>query len=113
MFYDNFIGMSPEIREKFQGVDMNKQRLLLSGSLYMVMLASQGNEAAGLYLHKIAKRHSKADLDIRPELYDLWLQAVMQTVRIIDTQCNADIERAWREVMLYGVEYLKNRYHEE
>ncbi|NOG61522.1 MAG: globin [Proteobacteria bacterium] len=89
---------------------MEQQKIVLHASIQMIMLASQGNKAAIDYLDSIAKLHSKAELDIRPELYDIWLDTLMETVSIIDTNYDKKIDNAWKKVMNYGIEYMKSQY---
>lgn len=89
---------------------MHHQKMMLHASLYMIMLAAQNNDAAFVYLERVAKRHSKSALDIKPELYDIWLETLIETVSEIDTIFNANVENAWREVMNYGIAYMKSQY---
>ena len=111
-FYDRFTGSSPEVREKFRGVDMKGQARVLEDSLYVVAVAVQGEEGslARGDLPRLAERHSRRDLDIRPELYDLWLQCLVETARNHDPQWSEDIAAAWRETLTFGADYLRQRY---
>ena len=70
-FYDRFVGSSEEVREKFRDVDLTRQVRMLQDSLYVVAVAAQGEEGspARNALPWLAERHSRRDLDIRPELY--------------------------------------------
>ena len=52
----------------------------MSSSLYALVLVIEGSKAAILYLDKIARQHGREDLDIRPELYDVWLKCLIETV---------------------------------
>ena len=111
-FYERFISSSEEIRAKFAGTDMKRQVRMLEDSLYVVAVAVQGEE--GSYargdLPRIAARHSRKDLDIRPGLYDLWLECLIETVRTHDPQFSQEIEAAWRETLAFGVNYMRERY---
>lgn len=109
-FYSAFIHSSPEVAAKFTHVDMHKQHHMLQASFYMVMLASQGQEAAQLYLDKVAEKHSRTGFDIRPELYELWLASLLATVAATDPRWNPALETAWREMMAYGIRYMQSRY---
>jgi hemoglobin-like flavoprotein len=110
LFYQKFVISNPEIREKFSNTDMEKQKMMLHASIYMIMLATQGNEAASDYLDKISKRHSKIDLDIEPKHYDTWLDTLVKTVSETDPIYSDKTESAWRLVMSFGVDYMKSRY---
>lgn len=76
----------------------------------MVAMASVGGDAADLYLEYIARLHDRHHFNIEPDLYDLWLEALIDTVREFDNEFDAEIERAWRSVMSYGIEYMTSRY---
>ena len=110
LFYRKFVISNPEVQEKFSNTDMEYQKMMLHASLYMIMLATRNNDAAEAYLDRVAKRHSKSALDIRPELYDLWLETLIETVKEIDSIFNDDVENAWRTVMTFGIDYMKSKY---
>jgi hemoglobin-like flavoprotein len=111
-FYERFIGSSEEVREKFKGTDMKRQVRLLEDSLLVVAVAVQGEEGsvARGALPRIAARHSRKDLDIRPGLYDLWRECLIDTVRTHDPQFSSEVEAAWRETLAFGVDYMRARY---
>jgi hemoglobin-like flavoprotein len=111
-FYRSFVASSEEVRAKFAGTDMKQQVRMLEDSLYVVAVAVQGEEGslARSELPRIAARHSRKDRDIRPELYDLWLECLIETVRTHDPQCSAEVEAAWRETMAFGIDYMRARY---
>ena len=110
LFYQKFIISNSEIREKFSNTDMENQKMMLHASLYMIMLATQSNDAASKYLDIVANQHSKSALDIRPELYEIWLETLLETVSIIDPKHNIEVETAWTKVMTYGIDYMNSKY---
>jgi hemoglobin-like flavoprotein len=111
-FYERFIGSSAEVREKFKNTDMKRQGQVLADSLYVVANAVQGEEGspARRELPRIAARHSRADRDIRPGLYDLWIRCLVDTARAHDPRFDPDVERAWREVLTFGADYMRHHY---
>jgi hemoglobin-like flavoprotein len=111
-FYDRFVGSSAEVREKFRNTDMKRQAQVLADSLYVVANAVQGEEGslARRELPKIAARHSRTDRDIRPGLYDLWISCLLETARDTDPRFDPEIERAWREVLTFGADYMRHHY---
>ncbi len=72
-FYELFMASSKEVKEKFKTTDFDKQKLALKSSFYMMVLTVQGNARGYRYLEDIAELHSSRRLNIKPELYDLWL----------------------------------------
>ena len=109
-FYDLFVAASPEAAEKFKDTDLERQCRAMSSSLYALVLVIEGSKAAILYLDKIARQHGREDLDIRPELYDVWLKCLIETVSEFDPQYSDEIERLWRDAMAFGVKFMQSRY---
>lgn len=108
-FYDCFIGSSAQVAEYFKNTDMERQKEMLKKSFYALFVFYATNSADD-YLEKIAERHSKRGLDIRPELYDLWLENLMKTVKEFDPMFNDDVELSWRLVLSTGITYMKFKY---
>jgi hemoglobin-like flavoprotein len=111
-FYERFLASSDAVREKFRGVDLQRQGRVLEDSLYVVAVAVQGEEGslARGDLPRLAERHSRRDLDVRPELYDMWTRCLVETAREHDPQWSEDVAAAWRETLAFGVEYMRRRY---
>jgi hemoglobin-like flavoprotein len=111
-FYERFVGSSAEVREKFKNTDMKRQAQVLADTLYVVANAVQSEEGspARRELPRIAARHSRADRDIRPGLYDLWISCLVETARAHDPSFGPDVERAWREVLTFGADYMRHHY---
>jgi hemoglobin-like flavoprotein len=111
-FYERFVGSSAEVREKFKNTDMKRQARVLADSLYVVANAVQSEEGspARRELPRIAARHSRGDRDIRPGLYDLWISCLLETARAHDPRFDPEVERAWREVLTFGADYMRHHY---
>ena len=58
----------------------------------------------------LAARHSRTDRDVRPELYDLWLDCLLRAARLHDAQFSPGIEAAWKATLAVGIEYMRSRY---
>ena len=111
-FYQRFVASSDEVRAKFAKTDMMRQVRVMEDTLFVVANAVQGEEGspARSDLPRIAERHSRRDLDIRPELYDLFLECLIVTVRTHDPKFTPEVEAAWREVMGFSIDYMRKRY---
>ena len=111
-FYERFTSSSEEVREKFRGVDMKRQVGMLEASLYVVAVAAQGEEGSPARgdLPRLAERHSRRGLDIRPELYDLWAQCLVETARVTDPLWSDEVAAAWRETLAAGIEQMRRGY---
>jgi len=108
-FYTLFLASSDAVAKKFEHTDLRKQARLLKTSLYIMMLASDESERI-VHLERLAKLHSRAELDIKPELYDVWLDRLVQAVKEFDPLFDLEIETAWRRVLQPGIEFMKSRY---
>lgn len=109
-FYELFLSSSPEVAEKFRHTDFNRQTTALKSSLFILMLASQRRAVVIEHLERLAELHSHKHLDIRPQLYDLWLDSLLQAVQEFDHLYDHHIEAAWRSVLGYGIEFMRSRY---
>jgi hemoglobin-like flavoprotein len=107
-FYQQFLASSPKIREKFTGTDMPAQKQLLrQGILNLVMFARGMPDGK---LRALGNSHSREGFDIRPELYDLWTQSLLETIGRHDQQFAEPLRRDWREVLNKGIEVIKSHY---
>ena len=96
--------------EKFIDTDFEHQQEAMRLSLRMMAMASVESDAADLYLEYIAKRHDRHHLNIEPELYDNWLESLIDTARECDDEFDAEVEQAWRSVLRYGIDYMISHY---
>ena len=53
---------------------------------------------------------SRRDLDIATELYELWLQSLLQAVAEHDPQHTAALHYACQRVMREGINFFTSRY---
>ena len=108
-FYEKFIQSSPIVKEHFKNTDMLHQKQMLKKSFYSLLVFYASNHADD-YLEKTALVHSKHKHNISPELYDLWLENLIDTVKEYDPRFNEEIELAWRLVLSAGITYMKFKY---
>jgi hemoglobin-like flavoprotein len=111
-FYAFFMDSSDEVREKFSKTDFKVQTRVLADSFWAMSVAAQGprTSAAWADLPRLASRHSRSDLDIRPGLYDTWLDCLIQAVRKHDVHFSSEVEEAWRTTLRPGIEYMRAKY---
>ena len=110
-FYDRFITSSPKVREKFTHTDFVRQRRALRASLHLMPLAAEDPEnGPQRYLTDLALRHSRKQLNIGSELYDLWLDSLLETVQEFDPEFTPEVAAAWEEVMMVGIQYMLKKY---
>ena len=88
---------------------MDKQHKMLKESFYNLMSFSVFKEVPES-LARVAATHNQANYDIRPALYDLWLECLISAVKGHDVQFSDEVELAWRLVMAKGIAYMKFKY---
>ncbi len=108
-FYDNFTHLSEDVAAKFTNVNMVRQQQMLSTSIN-TMLNCYVEREISPEMHRIAVMHDRAHLDIRPELYDRWLECLIEAVKKFDVDFDEDVELAWRLVLSTGIAFMKFRH---
>ena len=111
-FYDRFMDSSEEVAEKFKHTEFPRQARVLADSLYAMAVAAESGKEGVVWkeLDRLGARHSRGDLDIRPALYDTWLECLLAAAREFDPEFSPEIEAAWRETLAPGIDYLRSRY---
>jgi hemoglobin-like flavoprotein len=111
LFYEKFLASSPKVKEKFANTDMIRQKRALRTSLHlMLMAAGDGEEGPKKHLADMAERHSSRDLKIGAELYDLWLDCLLDTVKESDPEYDDKVREAWDEVMSVGIGFMLSHF---
>ena len=109
-FYELFLASSDEVKQKFARTDFKRLKRMLRESFYLMLMASSGEPNAQGHLERRAVTHSRAELDITPPLYDLWLRCLLQTVAEFDPDFNPQVQRAWQVMMMAGIDFMIERY---
>jgi hemoglobin-like flavoprotein len=99
---------SEEVKEKFKNTDSQKQVEILARSFHSIKLAP----VIGQRMDKLAIAHGKKARNINPELYDLWLDCLMQIVSIHDTEFTDEVKTAWTQIMGPGLQHMKSKYNQ-
>ena len=111
-FYDLFLSSSPEVKEKFRDTDFERQRRVLRDSFFVMEMVSESSpdSPAWANLRKLAIAHDRKHRDVRPELYDLWLECLIKAVSEFDPDYSPAIEKAWRKTMQTGIYHMQAAY---
>ena len=107
-FYATFLASSPTIREKFARTDMTAQKQLLRAGILNLVLFARG--MPDTKLRALGQSHSRAQLDIHPELYDLWIDALLKTIGQHDEDLQQADLQAWRAVLNKSIDVIKAAY---
>lgn len=107
-FYQRFMLKSEKIRDLFDRVDMERQKLMLRKSItFMILFAS--NKKGETYLADLADNHAR--LNISHDMFEHWMSALIESVAYFDPFFNKEVEVAWRVNFSPGIEYM--RHHPE
>ena len=109
-FYDRFMASSDEVREKFSDTDFDLQKARLLDALTLAADVVDGDAGAMRHLHERAESHGRHQLDIKPHLYDLWLDSLLATAAETDPKFETETEDAWREVLGHIIAYMRLHY---
>lgn len=107
-FYEYFLQSSEEVRAKFIRTDMASQKRLLRQGIMNLVMVSRG--MPDTKLRQLGATHSRQGFDIPPHLYDLWVHALLVTVKKHDKDYTPDIKDAWLDVLNRGIAVIKSCY---
>ncbi len=111
LFYDIFISSHPDIKKLFVDINLKKQYGLLKIGLNMALLFIDGNDiiAKGV-LDKIQISHNRSHLNIKPELYQFWINSLIETIKIKDNKFSDELESKWRQGLQKTVDFIIKGY---
>lgn len=87
---------------------MEKQKKMLRMSIAFMMHSNRSMDS----LCATTEKHSKKLLDIKPHLYSVWLDCMVEAVKLTDPEFDEDIEESWRIIMQPGINYMIDKYDE-
>lgn len=109
-FYDRFLSSSEEVADMFKYTDFERQHRMLIHSLEMASHSVEGDPEALHMLSEQAVRHSRENLDIRPGLYPVWLEAIIEAASEHDPFWDGTVEEAWRTVLGHIIHHMISKY---
>lgn len=105
-FYDRFTAASPEVAERFRNTNMDRQKAMMRLSLSMLVMFSEGKPIARPSLEQLRNTHGPGRYEIRGELYGLWLECLLETLRECDPKFDQGLDQQWREAMQKGIDFM-------
>jgi hemoglobin-like flavoprotein len=109
-FYEIFLNSNPIIKPLFAKTDFKKQKELLRTGLFMLLAHLEGKSSGTMGLNRIAESHSKKKLNINPNLYQFWIDSLVQAVKECDKKCDPELERVWQKCLRAGVDHIASQY---
>lgn len=102
-FYEHFLAQ-PVIAPMFEHTDLQKQQLMLKKSvLHLITYYASGTITPDF--HRLANQHVQLGVD--PELLDVWMMALLATIREFDDEIDETTELAWCWAMAPGIAYMR------
>ena len=98
-FYEIFLS-EPGVAEMFDGVDMAAQEAMLRSSFFRVLSYHVTGEWTP-ELDRVGEVH--ANLGIDPDLFQRWLECLLETVRQVDPDADEETLLGWRLALLPGL----------
>ncbi len=104
-FYKNFILSSPLILVAFENTNMARQNTMLKVAI---------SNMVGFFVTKVATEyiismaHMHKGLNIKHELYDLFMESLLLTLKQLYPHYNNECAVAWRITMAPGIEFMKH-----
>ena len=102
-FYELFLAKSPEIPPMFARTDFPHQKLMLRESILEMLVFAQTGSGRD-EIKRLAERHRQ--LNVTRAHYELWLDALCESLAKHDCEFNSDLERMWRDSMQKGIELM-------
>ena len=109
-FYALFVASSKEVAAKFRFTDFDRQERMLLKSLRLSAAATEGDPDGLAELTKRAETHDREHLDIKPAMYDLWLQSVIAAASEYDPRWDQEVAAAWNTILGFVVLHMTRRY---
>ena len=101
--FDTYLGKSPEIPPIFAHTDFPHQKLMLRESLLEMLIFAQTGSGRD-EIERLAERHR--GLNVKPEHYDLWLEALCEALAKHDPAFTPELEQLWRHTMHKGIQLM-------
>jgi hemoglobin-like flavoprotein len=103
VFYDLFLRKSPDIPPMFARTDFPHQKLMLRESL-LEMLVFVQTESNRSEIDRLGERHRQ--LNVKRVHYDLWLDALCESLTACDAEFTPALEQMWRDAMRKGIDVM-------
>ncbi len=113
-FFDTFYGdladRVPGVGALFAGTDMRRQNALVRDGIDALIHYAEGGPAAAEELARLGKLHGRDFLNIQPDLYTGWADALRHTVAQFDPKHTDLVDAAWGEVLADGIALMASFY---
>ena len=110
VFYKKFLNSSHVVPPLFSATEFPRQKKLVRDSVYNLVGKDVSDPVLRQELERLGRRHSRRGRNIRPALYELWLDSICQTVKVLDPEWDEALERKWRVRLRPGMQIIMAAY---
>ncbi len=109
-FYETFLSRHPEMRVFFEGVDLDRQAVLLTMQLILLeQNYNHYNPATRKYLVQLGRRHQ--ELGIATDAYPAFQECLLQTLKRHHADAwDETLERQWHSALDHAIEMMLEGY---
>jgi hemoglobin-like flavoprotein len=109
-FYERFVTSDPRIGPYFLNTDFKKQKNLLRDGVGRALSFAAGDAGSVSFVENLSMTHNRSHMNILPELYPFWLNALLQTLAETDPDWNKKLESEWRESLEKTIQRMSRAY---
>ncbi len=109
-FYERFVTSDPRIGPYFLSTDFKKQKNLLKDGVGRALSFAAGDSGSVSFVEHLSVTHNRGHMNILPELYPFWLNALLQTLADTDPKWNKKLETEWREALQKTIQIMTRAY---
>ena len=110
-FYEVFIASHPDISAMFAQTDFAKQRMALRRGISVAITHAAGSRMAERTVAQMGDVHAREGrAPVRPELYQYWLESLVQVVGEKDPEATPALLGRWRGGMRKVIDTFISRY---
>lgn len=109
-FYRQLWARDPEIRERFQSADMDRQHEVMREAINTLLMFARGSEVAKLALDRLGAAHSAEGHAVHDAMYKLFIDVIVETAKAWDPQWSEELEPAWRASLEPGIRHMAAMY---
>ena len=103
-FYKLFLAKSPAIAGKFIDTNFEMQKLMVRQSLLEMLCFDRGISGTEEEILRLGRRHK--ELEITPDMYTMWLDALCEAIRQHDCKYTPELEEQWRAAMQKSIDAM-------
>jgi len=109
-FYSIFLDADPRIRPLFKNTDFEKQKRLLLHGIFVLLKYAEGKAVGELAIDRLGELHSRNKMDIKPDMYPIWVDCLMKALAEKDPKFSPGLEAKWRHALQKGIDIMKTKY---